>query len=226
MPHLSFWTLIRRRLGRLSPDEARAVAYHLEAGDCRRCRVRDERLTRTLERVIQYDVPFALTDPSAVGAATCALELAARSLNSELVAELFEQGERVTLEVRTKQASLRHALIAYQLRGHGRDRVTEGFLVLRPDLEGWSSASADFDSEELYWALDGRCTEVVIAPICIHVLTREQREPLLSSAARAQRDPAACSAWRAWVAHVTQQCDSVDEEAWQMVCEVRSLLES
>jgi hypothetical protein len=224
MPHLSLWTLIRRRLGCLSEDEDRSVLYHLDQGECRICRTRDERMDAVIGQVVRFPETWALPHPTAAAAAAGIVDLVAQAPHHELEAQVFEEGRRITLEVRTRRETLRHKLVAYVLRGARGTQSVEGFLVLGPDLEGWFAADATFDVEELYWALDGRCEEVLVSPLCIHVLMGEQRALLLASADRVRADPVALAAWQNWVSHAAEQCDSITDDAWQLLCEVRNLL--
>jgi hypothetical protein len=225
MPHLSLWSLLRSRLGRLASDEARAVEYHLREGGCRRCRERVERLGAALERVIQFPGPVPLPAPGAVGAATAVLDAVARSPDRVLEAELVEEDGRVLLEVRTKNATLKHRLVGYTLRGARQADAQEGFLVLQPDVEGWLTAQTTFDPEELYSRLQGRCEEVLLCPVDTEVLSYAEREALLASAEQSRKEAAAREGWMAWVMEAVQKSESVSDRTWQLLCEVRERLE-
>jgi hypothetical protein len=225
MPHLSLWSLVRRQLSRLAEDERRAVAYHLEAGECQHCRAREDRLRETLDRIVQFPAPLALPDPAFAGAATACLAAGARSSGGTLEAELFEEEGLIRLEVRTKDAALNHRLVGYALRGTRREDALEGFLVLRPDVEGWLTAHASFDPGEIYFRLRGRCEEVLISPILVDVLSTTEREALLASVMRGREDAAARAEWTAWATEMVQKSDRVSDQAWQLLCEVRACLE-
>ena len=62
-------------------------------------------------------------------------------------------------------------------------------------MERWYAAYETFDPEALYRSFQGRCEELLIATVGPEFLSAADREALLASAARQQRDPAARSAW-------------------------------
>ena len=213
MPHLSLWTLLRHRLGSTSERERQAIAYHLEEGGCRRCR----QVAGALAVGTSFRLPpFALPHPAAAGAATGALEVGGRSSDGRLEAELVEEERQILLEIRSREAALNHQMIAYTLRGAQQEM--QGFLVLRPDVERWYAAQEIFDPELLYSRLQGRCEEVLIAPVGLEALPGVDRELLLAEAGRSRGNAEARAAWAAWA---SSRAD-VSEETRRLLDEVRA----
>src|SRR5205823_1416278 len=132
MPHLSLWTLMKQRLGGLNEAERRSIDYHLEEGECSRCRARAGLLGAGAASAARFP-GLLLPAPHAVGAASGTLEMNARSPDGRLEAELLEEERQLVLEVRTREAELQHQLVGYALVGENRQ--VDGFLVLRADVE-------------------------------------------------------------------------------------------
>jgi hypothetical protein len=198
MPHLSFWLLVRRRLGTLAGAEQRLVNYHLENGECRHCRARAASLEGQLDALVRAPGPFLLPHPAAAGAATPMLDVLARSADDHLEAELMREENQITLEVRTRLERLNHYLVGYALRG-GQGEVVEGFTVLAPDVEGWYTGHAVYPVGDLYARLSGICEEVLVGPVHASMLTGEEREALLASAAGSRENDRMRAAWAAWL---------------------------
>jgi hypothetical protein len=211
MPHLSLWTLIRRRMGALAASERHAIGYHLEEGECRRCRAREERLGTAFDGIVRLPGPVPLPHPAAAGAATEGLDVSAWSAGGLVEAELAEEEGRILLEIRTRDAAWNHHLAGYALRSdHGQEN---GFLVLRPDVEGWYSAQAAFDPRALYSRLGGKCEEVLAGVLDVELLTGVEWEALAASVARSRGDPGVQAAWEAWAAEVIRRGETLSEEA-------------
>lgn len=172
------------------------MTYHVEPEGCPRCAARLAALEAVANGVIHF-ARLELPNPFAAAAATGPLEAAGRSRDGLLEADLVEEERDILLEVRTRDAALSHQLVGYSLRGATERALVQGFLVLRPDVERWYAAHTSFYRGALYARLDGRCEEVLIAPVRPQALGAADRQQLLAAIARLDR--ASQEAWARWL---------------------------
>ncbi len=120
--------------------------------------------------------------------------LIAVSPDRRLEAELAVEGGRLALEVRTHDAALNHRPVEYRFAAAGGAAVETGYLVLRPDQNGWFAAQAEFPAD-VSAGLDG-------TTLTVQVLAADGAgiDPglLRAAVARDRDDGAARAAWRAW----------------------------
>lgn len=198
MPHLPVRALLGAERGLLSSTEARAAERHLTPDGCYWCRERVRSLRAVQDRIAEWREPLPLPHPDALAAGTRGLSAVAASSDAALEAELAEEGPNLVLEVRTRDASLNHALVSYLLYGRQRRGVQEGFTVLRPDVDGWFTGYATFPKGDLYARLSGCCERMVISPVQPTWLGATERVPLLTAVA-ASRDTTSRQAWSQWL---------------------------
>ncbi|MFQ3610174.1 MAG: hypothetical protein SNJ72_01640 [Fimbriimonadales bacterium] len=220
----SLWQLVLYRLGRLTGDEAEAVARHLERDRCR----------RSLERLRQIEAVqgtiAALLQPIALPKSQMAHAHTTEPLNKTLTApdqrfeaQLVEDDDQIVLEVRTKLPELNYQLFGYALTDtEGHEAVT-GFLVLRPDVNDWYAGTVNFQREALAETLKGQCREVVVNWVEPSLLTPTEQEALLASLERDWDDEEARSAWQAWVEKALQD-ENLPDEARQLLQQVHARL--
>jgi len=223
VPHLSQWSLVRRRLGFLSEGDRLAADYHLEAGGCRRCRERDLQLGQ-VAAFVRSCGGVTLPHPSAAAAGTADARLEAASADGTLEADLGKTGDRMVLEARSKDPSRRGALIGFALRG-AEGREERGYLVLAPDVQGWYAASASWGVDELYAALRGTCTELLVYPADRLLWTDAEHQALLTSASRSRHEPEARAAWLEWVSRTEQAAGGLSDDLHRALDAIRQRVE-
>jgi hypothetical protein len=221
VPHMPWWQMLRRRLGRLSAAEERAAAAHLEEEGCPACFTRWEALGSAREWSILPPGRLRLPDPAAAGAAAVELEVTARSANGELEADLVEEESSLSLEVRTKNPQLNHSLVGYTLLGAAGEGRLGGLLLLRPDVQGWFAARERFDAASVYATLHGACDELLISPLALDLLGSEEREQLLAAAHRSRHDPELRSTWLEWSTRIRPAFPSLGEETHELLQDLR-----
>ena len=227
MPHLSLWTLVRLLTGTLPEEDETLVAYHLESGGCRVCRDRLRRLEVHGDRLVRYSGAVYLPNPDAAAAAVSMPGALARASSGRLEAELFEDGGEVLLEIRTKDASLRSHAVGYSLRGAGAEARTEGYVVLQEDVDGWYTAQVAFHPASLRQEIGGACEELLVAPVDADLLSTEEREALLRSAARCPREDSRRDGWRAWAEETVRggETQGLSPQTRELVSAVRERLQ-
>lgn len=206
MPHLSSWLLLRSRLGRpLLPLEQHAIDYHLRAGGCRECAVREERLARLSPHVMVLSGNFPLPASRMLAAATVTAEARAASLDSDLEAELAVERDRLGLEIRTRNPRWQAQLFGWTLATR-RDRVAiERFTVLRPDVDGWFADHAWLDLRELRVGTHNPGEELLAGPVDVDLLAAAQQENLLISVLECPPDRV--PVWRQWASRQAARAD-------------------
>ena len=113
-----------------------------------------------------FPSPVFLPNLRAAAAATAtALRVQTSSADQRLEAEFLQDEDQLVLEVRTKDAALNQQLFRYDFRGSDGPAAVTGFILLRPDANGWYAGHARFDAQALFAGLGGKVQELVIHPV-------------------------------------------------------------
>jgi len=201
LPHLTFWSLLKQALGQLSPSERHSVEYHLEAGGCRSCRARQERLRQSLLPVLQMPSPPTPVPPHVVRAAVKGPEVLASAVSGELEAELIRYRGDLSLELRTRSAPAETSLAAYAFQDERGGSLLDGYAVLRPDVEGWYAAEVDLDAARYHEKVGDRCRVLWVGLVDPAVLSEEEWARVSEATPGPEAESEARGAWLNWCTH-------------------------
>jgi len=193
--HLSYWILLRDARGVAREWEQQQVDAHLEMDGCRYCRRRKEALAQRLSLWLHFPHVPALRDPATLLAAPAEPLVLARAEHADLEAELIDDRDDLSLEIRTKNPALDHKLVGYAFIATGGELVFEGFLLLVPDVEGWYTGQAALE-RAAFLGRSGRPGGTLEVSVPELELLGERETPLLRAAAA--RDETGRQAWLSW----------------------------
>lgn len=207
LPHLSLWTLIRRRLGLLLPSEARVVEYHLEAGRCQVCAARAASLAQARLAALQLPRPLAPANPRAASAAGPAPEVLAKGQQEGLLADLVPDRDGYCLEVRTHNPRHFQRLVAYVFEGASGEALREGYLVLGLDDEEWYSAHELIAPDQFRAEVESACQALRVAVVEPAFLSAEEWQRVAAAAPGAEADAGTQADWLAFCRRSQEEAD-------------------
>jgi hypothetical protein len=210
VPHLPFWTLLRRRAGALSPEERRVVEYHLDAAGCQLCAARAAQLETTVAAVLELPCAIVVTPREVVRAAVPGPTVLLRGGDAELEADLVRDRDELSLEIRTRQSRLAHSLVAYRFEDREGTELLSGFALLAPDVEGWFAAETALDAAELNGDFS-RCEALLVSPVNPLALSGDDWRQVLAIAPPVGTDPALRPAWVTFISATLARPDSLPD---------------
>lgn len=198
LPHLPYWTLLRRLLGLLSPREQQRVHYHLESGGCRECWARYDRLAASPVSTLLLPAPHLPPHPTAARAAVPEPEVLVRGVGENLEAELVLDRDHLSLEIRTRAPELRHSLVAYAFQDAAGESLLDGYSVLGPDVEGWYAAEIPLELHRFREEVFKPCERMALAVVLPESLSDEEWAAVESAAPPPEAETHHRLAWRTW----------------------------
>lgn len=227
-PHLSTWALLWDHLGTADRAERQRLAFHLRGAGCETCRMRSERVRAQVSTVLRLSGPIRLPDLTSARAASEGFHLISRSEDGRLEAEILEEDSVLSLEIRTRDPRLEGRLVHYVLRagtpGGAAGEGVEGFVPLRPDVQGWWVGTEVFDAGRLA-PVRGGGDDLWLTLADLETLSAPERERLRESAARARdggTDSPAAAAWASWLLVQEQSAAGADPEVREFLNQVRA----
>lgn len=251
--HPSTVQLFWQALGLSGGEDEEDVAYHLQQDRCQRClrlltllegdrllkglaeqmhagvQEASRRLRESLESWGILRIPwFQLPNPRAAAASSAdegpfgsfyQLWRETAQGEADLSATLIEGA----LEVKTQNAALNRQLLRYVFEDAEGKPALQGFVLLRPDVNGWFTAVRLLRRQELYDALHGECRELRVHLVDLQDLTAEDHALVLASAKADRQDAEVWAAWRSWAADILSQGDHVSSDLRQLAQQVESL---
>jgi hypothetical protein len=115
-----------------------------------------------------------------------------------LTASFVEDEGQYVLEVKTRDSVWNGQLLRYVFHNARNQPALSGFLLVRPDVNGWYTATRTFRSETLFLAAGGQDLNPEVAVADVQELTASDRQALQESIESDRGDGEALAAWKTW----------------------------
>jgi hypothetical protein len=224
--HLSWNTILLAVMGQL--DEARSVAVQRHRLECKRCQIRlatvaAERNT-TISVVPIITLPTLTSDMAQASMTPGArLEILNRkSRDGRLAVGVFEDRDKVTVEVRLQEQVPTPQLVGCLLRGNGPEPLTR-YMVLAQNQTGQSFGHVDIPRKLFFEALNGKLEALDIAPVDPALLTAADRTSL--SASLQDADDRTRADWKTWLQDAIKPGKEIDSTVGRMLMSLQNQLE-